>query len=490
MTVSNTLYRAGPYHSGGDEGENVFNFFFKIFQKEDVRVVLKSALGVESDMLLDVDFTVTMNPDQDENPGGYIETEESFPFDAVRTVTVVSNIPELQSTQLVNAGQWNPRVVEDGIDKAMLVDHQVRGRLERAIVFPITEEDLPAVEIPAKEIRANTSLGFDADGNLVVTSGFLAGEVVVSAFGEAFVAVPDAAGALDQLGVSAFVQGLLPAADDLSFLGGLGGTAVGISLFQAPDASFIQGLIGISAFGGTLLDDANSDAALATLGVTPYMITVNTTAGSAGGLLTLLGFSAFGITLTDDANAAAARTTLGLGTIATQDAATVAITGGSIVGITDLALADGGTGASTQAGAFTAIVAAGGTMTGEINHADQLVTRPLLKDYSIESEAVTSAAGILTLDMTTGNAFTVTLSENIAAVVVSNPPAPGTFGELWLAFTQPPAQNYTVTWAATYLFPGGTDHAMSAGDNEVDVLHLKTVNGGTTWFVDFKNAYA
>lgn len=43
----------------------------------------------------------------------------------------------------------------------------------------------------------------------------------------------------------------------------------------------------------------------------------------------------------------------GFGTIATQDANSVAITGGSITGITDLAVADGGTGASTASGART-----------------------------------------------------------------------------------------------------------------------------------------
>lgn len=47
-----------------------------------------------------------------------------------------------------------------------------------------------------------------------------------------------------------------------------------------------------------------------------------------------------------------ARTSLGLGTISTQSAASVAITGGSITGITDLAVADGGTGSSTAAGAL------------------------------------------------------------------------------------------------------------------------------------------
>jgi len=41
----------------------------------------------------------------------------------------------------------------------------------------------------------------------------------------------------------------------------------------------------------------------------------------------------------------------GLGTMSTQNSGTVSITGGSITGITDLAVADGGTGASTVAGA-------------------------------------------------------------------------------------------------------------------------------------------
>ena len=51
--------------------------------------------------------------------------------------------------------------------------------------------------------------------------------------------------------------------------------------------------------------------------------------------------------------AANARTNLGLGSIATQNANGVSITGGSITGITDLAVADGGTGASDAAGART-----------------------------------------------------------------------------------------------------------------------------------------
>jgi len=74
---------------------------------------------------------------------------------------------------------------------------------------------------------------------------------------------------------------------------------------------------------------------------------------------------------------ATARTSLGLGTLATQNSSSVTITGGSVTGITDLAVADGGTGASTAENARTnlglgslatqnsnAVTITGGTITG------------------------------------------------------------------------------------------------------------------------------
>lgn len=80
---------------------------------------------------------------------------------------------------------------------------------------------------------------------------------------------------------------------------------------------------------------------------------------------------------TGASDAAGARTNLGLGTMATQAAGSVTITGGTITGITDLAVADGGTGASDAATAranlglgtmatqaASAVAITGGTITG------------------------------------------------------------------------------------------------------------------------------
>lgn len=77
---------------------------------------------------------------------------------------------------------------------------------------------------------------------------------------------------------------------------------------------------------------------------------------------------------TGASTASDARTNLGLGTIATQAASSVTITGGSVTGITDITVADGGTGASTAANARSNLGAAASGANSDITSLSGLTT--------------------------------------------------------------------------------------------------------------------
>lgn len=97
-------------------------------------------------------------------------------------------------------------------------------------------------------------------------------------------------------------------------------------------------------------------------------------------------------------NGATARSSLGLGSIATQNSSSVSITGGSIAGITDLAVADGGTGASTASGARTNLgVTATGSDTTYNYRANNLsdVGNAATAFANIKQAATTSATGVV-----------------------------------------------------------------------------------------------
>ena len=166
---------------------------------------------------------------------------------------------------------------------------------------------------------------------------------------------------------------------------------------------------GLTAAGRALLDDADASAQRTTLG-----LAIGTNVQAYDAELTAIAALAVtdGNIIVGDGttwvaeSGATARTSLGLGTMATQAASSVTITGGSITGITDLAVADGGTGASDAGTARTNLGLAIGTdvqaydaglqsISGLTTSANQMIYTTALDTYATTG---LTAAGRAILD--------------------------------------------------------------------------------------------
>jgi len=123
--------------------------------------------------------------------------------------------------------------------------------------------------------------------------------------------------------------------------------------------------------------------------------------------------------------------------------------------------------------------------------ADNEIRRALLKDYAVKHNAVSSSSGTVVLDLTTGNSFVTTLTENITTVTLSNPPATGIYGQLvWKIIQDGGGGAHTVTFPASVLWPGGTAPTITVTNDAIDEITLRTIDAGTEWRGSFSQAFA
>lgn len=99
---------------------------------------------------------------------------------------------------------------------------------------------------------------------------------------------------------------------------------------------------------------------------------------------------------------------------------------------------------------------------------------------------VTSSSGTATFDWSLGDYFTITLSEDVTTITISNTPGSGFGTTIAIEITQDSTAR-TVAWPASFRWEGGSAGAVSTGNGDVDLLILTTFDNGTTWDATLSN---
>lgn len=122
MTISSSSRTAGPFVGTGTVVG--YPFSFKVFAASDVKVVHTNTAGVDDAVwVLGSNYTVALNANQNTSPGGTVTPTVALPVG--EKVTLSSAVPAVQGTALTSAGSWDPRTVEDALDRATILVQQL-----------------------------------------------------------------------------------------------------------------------------------------------------------------------------------------------------------------------------------------------------------------------------------------------------------------------------------------------------------------------------
>lgn len=156
MTINSETRIAGPFE--GNDSTVIFPFTFKVFDPDELYVV-QDTDGVETVLAWEVDYAVSLNPDQNAAPGGTITMADALATGS--TLTLTSDLEALQPLDLANQGGFYPRVINNAFDRVTILIQQLKAVVSRTLKFPLS--DGAVGDLPGRAARAGRVLAFDPD---------------------------------------------------------------------------------------------------------------------------------------------------------------------------------------------------------------------------------------------------------------------------------------------------------------------------------------
>lgn len=159
MTIPSTARKAGPLLGNG--ATTSFPFTFKVFAASDIAVTIANSLGVETALVLNTDYSVTLNPNQETSPGGTVTYPLSgSPLPVGSRLTIVGDLPYDQPLDLPSGGNYSPLALENQLDRATMQIQQLQENLGRALQVRVTSGADTTLPSPA----ATNLIGWNAGG--------------------------------------------------------------------------------------------------------------------------------------------------------------------------------------------------------------------------------------------------------------------------------------------------------------------------------------
>lgn len=116
---------------------------------------------------------------------------------------------------------------------------------------------------------------------------------------------------------------------------------------------------------------------------------------------------------------------------------------------------------------------------GAWDHNDNRLLRPVLDDYGIQHQSISSSGGALTINFENGNSVYTLLTENITSLTLSNPPVSGRLGQIEIYIIQDSTPR-TITWPGSIDWDGGIAPDLSTANGQY-LVHLRTHTGGAAY---------
>lgn len=160
MTTPSTERKAGPLLGTG--AQTTWPFTFKVFAATDIAVTIADSLGVETALVYGVDYSVTLNSNQETSPGGTV----TYPISGAalpvgKRLVIFGNLPYDQPLDLPSGGNFSPLALENQLDRLAMQIQQLRENVGRALQVSVTTG--ANIGLPAPS--ANELIGWDSTGD-------------------------------------------------------------------------------------------------------------------------------------------------------------------------------------------------------------------------------------------------------------------------------------------------------------------------------------